>query len=511
MPKSDIDTSLFRRITLDTQHFNFPDVIAVEKDTLRGWIITPTNDAKLMQVTDDDKPELWSIAVTQAAPIFSVGWVENGELYLPITADMLVQGYVSQTVKLKRSKGDIRFATFRLMVSESVDNTGATGGEAKGIWEELKDKLDDGIAKVEHYRNETLISAQSAEQAKAESKECQRIACECASNAAEIAKNVGGFVDTAKVKAEEAEASAKLAKTSETNAKTSEDSAKTSETNAKTSEDSAKASETNAGTAAETASTKASEAETSANNASTSETNAKKSETNASGSAATAQTNAETATKQASDAATSASNAESSASAALSSASAAKGFADSAKAFAEGASASATSASESAAAAEASESNVAVIANNLQTVVNEAIDATEEARNASKAVQPDATKTSKGIVQIGEGLSVTEGVVSAEIPDVSGLADEEHTHEIADVNGLEKALEEAGNVKSVNGREGEVEVRELPEGGEAGQVLKRTAEGYEWQNDIDLTLYIKEDELKAIPEARVKEILEGAV
>jgi len=109
-----------------------------------------------------------------------------------------------------------------------------------------------------------------------------------ASNSASAASTSASNASTSETNAA---ASASAASTSETNAAASESAASTSETNAATSETNAATSESNAASSASAASTSASNAATSESNASTSETNAATSATNA----ATSETNAQTA------------------------------------------------------------------------------------------------------------------------------------------------------------------------------------------------------------------------
>jgi len=139
-------------------------------------------------------------------------------------------------------------------------------------------------------------------------------------NAASSATAASNSASAAATSETNASSSASAASTSASNASTSETNAATSETNAGNSATAAASSASSASTSASTATTKASEASTSATNAATSETNAATSETNAATSASAASTSesnaatsASTATTQASNAATSATNAATSA------------------------------------------------------------------------------------------------------------------------------------------------------------------------------------------------------
>ena len=136
--------------------------------------------------------------------------------------------------------------------------------------------------------------------------------------------------------------------------------------------------------------------------------------------------------------------------------------------------------------------------------------AAERAEHASQTVQPDATKTRKGIVQIGDGINIDGGVISVPAPDLSSKADKVHTHSTSDITGLDAALAEAGKVKSVNGQTGTVTIAAVPPGGKAGQVLKMTSTGYGWGTDNDtqpdLTPYAKAVDMTAGLDKKVDKV-----
>lgn len=221
--------------------------------------------------------------------------------------------------------------------------------------------------------------------------------------------------------------------------------------------------------------------------------------TAAKGSQDAAALSAQAADAKATAAINSANNAERASNSAGMAASSAFNNANAAKASADKAKASETNAASSASTAQ-------TIADNLQGTVTAAENATtrantaaERAEHASQTVQPDATKTRKGIVQIGEGINVTGGVISVSTPDLSSKADKAHKHSTSDINGLDAALAEAGKVKSVNGQTGTVTIAAVPSGGTAGQVLKKTPTGFDWDDDNDtqpdLTPYAKTADL----------------
>ncbi len=474
------DKTLYTPLTLDVQHVNFPDVIAVSRDTLRGWRVTPLNDGALLDLASGDKCELWSIGASQDVPVFSQGQVEGGKLILPILPEMLQDGYVTQTVVLKRASGTVRFGSFRLWVDGAVDDYGSTGGAGKSQWQDMLDKLNAAMAKAEHYRNEAETSASLAA-------ECQKRACECATKAegsktqaASSAQKAKSSADSAANSAGNARTSAAEAKASETAAKTSADTASSKATQAATSASKAKSSET----AAASSATKAKSSETAAAESSKS---AKLSADSAAQSKASAATSASTATTKAGEASQSASVAVDAKNAAVTAKGQAAASASAAKTSAGSASASATSAGQSKTAAETAKSKAQEIADSLQGTVDNANQAADRANAAAKKAdqaaqtsQPDATNTSKGIVQIGEGIEVTDGIISV---DLSGKSDKTHTHSISGVRGLDKALADAGKVKSVNGATGDVKINAVPGGGTTGQVLKKTSSGYGWGTD----------------------------
>lgn len=340
------DKTLYTPLTLDVQHINFPDVIAVSRDTLRGWQVTPLNDGALLDLVDGDTCELWSISASQDAPVFSEGQVQDGKLILPILPEMLQDGYVTQTVILKRATGTIRFGSFRLWVDEAVDDYGSTGGPGQSKWQDMLDKLTEAMAKSETYRNEAMTSASLAA-------DCQKKACECATKAEESKAQAAASAERAKTNADGADQYSKDAKASAEAAKVSESAAKTS---------------------AETASTKASEAATSASQAESSAASAATSSSQAGASAGEARASASTAASKADDAV-------SAANAAASNAAVAKSFSEAARSSA---SASATSAVE----AEAS-------ATTASTEAGKAESASTSAQESKTAAETSATAAGK--------------------------------------------------------------------------------------------------------------------
>lgn len=361
------DKTLYTPLTLDVQHINFPDVIAVSKDTLRGWQVTPLNDGALLDLVDGDACELWSISASQDAPVFSEGQVADGKLILPILPEMLQDGYVTQTVILKRATGTIRFGSFRLWVDGAVDDYGATGGAGQSKWQAMLDKLNAAMAKSETYRNDSMTSASLAA-------DCQKKACECATKAEES-------------KAQAEASAAQALKNAQGVDQYSKD--------AKASAEAAKASETAAQTSAETASAKAGEATTSASQAQSSATSAATYSSQAAASA-------DEASGSASTAASMADGAKIAANAAASSAVMAKDFSDAAQASASAsaksageAKASATTASTEAGKAESASTSAQESKTAAETSATEAGKSAGEAKTSARAAKASEEQAQK--------------------------------------------------------------------------------------------------------------------
>lgn len=486
------DLSFFHEITVDAHHYNFPDIISVQKDTLRGWIATPVANGALIKLQPTDEVELWSIAEAQKAPTKTNGSIENGKMILPVSAEMLHSGKVSQQIVLKRESGYIRFPAIRLLVNAAIDDAGADTEQGQGMWKKLYDQLNAAVAALDTYKAEAQLAVSQAQQHEEQARACQEQSCACAKEsqksataAGQSAAGVKADKDAAAKSATDAASSAAAAKTSETNAKTAETGAANSaaeasqsKVTAKASADSAKA---EAGKAAGSATTAGAQATTATNKAA----EAAASATAAKGSQDAAALSAQMADAKAVAASGSANTAERASNSAGIAASSAFSNANDAKASADKAKASETNAASSASTAQ-------TIADNLQGTVDAANQATtrantaaERAEQASQTVQPDATKTSKGIVQIGDGINIDGGVISVPAPDLSSKADKVHKHSTADITGLDAALNEAGKVKSVNGQTGDVTILAVPTGGTAGQVLKKTPTGFDWDDDDD--------------------------
>ena len=497
------DLSFFHEITVDAHHYNFPDIISVQKDTLRGWIATPVANDALIKLQPTDEVELWSIAEAQKAPIKTDGRIENGKMILPVSAEMLHSGKVSQQIVLKRESGYIRFPAIRLLIDAAIDDAGADTEQGQGMWKKLYDQLNAAVAALDTYKAEAQLAVSQAQQHEQQARACQEKSCACATEsqksataAGQSAAGVKADKDAAAKSATDAAASAAKAKTSEANAKASETAAANSAAEANQSKVAAKASadsaKADAGKAAGSATTAGAQATTATNKAA----EAAASATAAKGSQDAAALSAQMADAKAVAASGSANTAERASNSAGRAASSAFSNANEAKASADKAKTSETNAAGSANTAQG-------IADSLQGTVDAANQATtrantaaERAEHASQTVQPDATKTSKGIVQIGEGINVDGGVISVPAPDLSSKADKVHKHSTADITGLDAALAEAGKVKSVNGQTGTVTISAVPSGGTAGQVLKKMSTGsYGWGEDNDtqpdLTPYAK--------------------
>lgn len=502
------DLSFFHEITVDAHHYNFPDIISVQKDTLRGWIATPVANGALIKLQPTDEVELWSIAEAQKAPTKTNGSIENGKMILPVSAEMLHSGKVSQQIVLKRESGYIRFPAIRLLVDAAIDDAGADTEQGQGMWEKLYDQLNAAVAALDTYKAEAQLAVSQAQQHEEQARACQEQSCACATEsqksataAGQSAAGVKADKDAATKSATDAATSAAAAKTSETNAKSSETAAANSAAEASQSKEAAKASadsaKADAGKAAGSATTAGEQATTATNKAA----EAAASATAAKGSQDAAALSAQAADAKATAAIGSANTAERASNSAGVAATAAFNNANEAKASADKAKASETNAAGSASTAQ-------TIADNLQGTVTAAENATtrantaaERAEQASQTVQPDATKTRKGIVQIGDGIDVANGKISVPAPDLSGKADKEHKHSTADITGLDAALNEAGKVKSVNGQTGDVTILAVPTGGTVGQVLKKTSTGFGWGDDNDtqpdLTPYAKKADVTA--------------
>ena len=358
------------------------------------------------------------------------------------------------------------------------------------------------------------FAAQKAEELKTDTlTEIERIR----SSAEENLRTATAEVTDAKDAAEKAETNANEAVKKAQAAQTAAENAEAAATNAQSGANAAKDAAADSAISANEAKTAAKTAATSAGNAAAGAITAKEAALDAK---AASETSAKNAADAASKAAQSNNNAAKSASAAENSKTAAVEAEENAKAAQTDVNATkeqidtlvnqvrddAQSAGQAKTGAETAKAQAQTIADNLQGTVTAAENATsrantaaERAEHASQAVQPDATETRKGIVQIGDGINVDGGVISVPAPDLSSKADKAHKHTTADINGLDAALNEAGKVKSVNGQTGTVTIAAVPSGGTAGQVLKKTSTGYGWGDDDDtqpdLTPYAKTADL----------------
>lgn len=408
---------------------------------------------------------------------------------------------------------------------------GSDSNEEVNLFSQIVEATKTSAEKAKEYAMSALEAYTQTEQALRETKNCQTKACNCAQAAQEALalatqakKDAAAYATNAQTSADLAETSANAAEQSTADAAASAAAAKTSEANAKTNETAAENSAEEASKSKVAAKASADSAKTNADNAANSATTAGAQATTATNKAAEAAANA-TAAKGSQDAAAlSAQMADAKAVAASGSANTAERASNSAGIAATAAFDNANAAKSSADKAKASETNAAssastaqTIADNLQGTVTAAENATtrantaaERAEHASQTVQPDATKTRKGIVQIGDGINVDGGVISVPKPDLSSKADKAHKHSTADITGLDAALNEAGKVKSVNGQTGTVTIAAVPSGGTAGQVLKKTSTGYDWGTDNDtqpdLTPYAKTADVTASLDEKVDKV-----
>ena len=407
-------------------------------------------------------------------------------------------------------------------IRTQVEYTGMGGGSTgeSNIFTEIVEKAEKSAEDAKGYalsaleaytKSEQVLRAaeqanSQAQQHEQQARACQEKSCACATESQKSATAAGqsaagakGDKDAAAKSATDAAASAAAAKTSEANAKSSETAAANSAAEASQSKVAAKASADSAKTEAGKAAASAATAETQATTATNKAAEAAASATAAKGSQDAAALSAQAADAKATAAIGSANTAERASNSAGVAATAAFNNANEAKTSADKAKASETNAAGSASTAQ-------TIADNLQGTVDAANQATtrantaaERAEQAAQTVQPDATKTRKGIVQIGEGINIDSGVISVPAPDLSSKADKVHKHSTSDITGLDAALNEAGKVKSVNGQTGDVTILAVPTGGTVGQVLKKKSKGFGWGDDDDtqpdLTPYAKTADL----------------
>lgn len=369
------------------------------------------------------------------------------------------------------------------------------------------------------------FAAQKAEELKTDTlTEIERIR----SSAEENLRTATAEVTAAKEAAEKAETNAnkavKKAQAAQTAAENAEAAATDAQSGANAAKEAAGASAISANeakTAAETAATSAGNAAAGAITAKDAALDAKaaseisaKNAADAASKAAQSNTNAAKAASNAENSKTAAVQAEKNAKAAQTDVNATKTQIDT---LANQVSANAQSAGQAKTGAETAKAQAQTIADNLQGTVDAANQATirantaaERAEQASQTVQPDATKTRKGIVQIGDGIDIDSGVISVPTPDLSSKADKAHKHSTSDITGLDAALNEAGKVKSVNGQTGTVTIAAVPSGGTAGQVLKKTSTGYDWGTDNDtqpdLTPYAKKADVTADLDEKVDKV-----
>lgn len=524
------DLTFYKKIDLDIQHRNFADHTAVEADALRGFVVTPYNDREPLDLADVESAYMLNTAgVNEAAVYRSEGRVSDDKkrLEMPITPGTLGLGRNAFVVFIVKAGKQIAFPGFFIYCCSSLKNVIMPPTE----YDKMLEHIDEALAENKIILTEATAAKNAAEAAVTEAQKavtqaeqheqqaraCQEKSCACATESQKSATAAGQSAEGAKSdkdaaakSATDAAASAAAAKTSETNAKTAETGAANSAADANQSKEAAKASadsaRTEAGKAAGSAATAGAQATTATNKAA----EAAASATAAKGSQDAAALSAQMADAKAVAASGSANTAERASNSAGIAATAAFDNANAAKASADKAKASETNAAGSASTAQ-------TIADNLQGTVNAANQATtrantaaERAEHASQTVQPDATKTRKGIVQIGDGINIDGGVISVPAPDLSGKADKVHKHSTSDINGLDAALNEAGKVKSVNGQTGTVTIAAVPPGGKAGQVLKMTSTGYGWGTDNDtqpdLTPYAKAADMTAGLDKKVDKV-----
>lgn len=513
------DLTFYKKIDLDIQHRNFADHTAVEADALRGFVVTPYNDREPLDLADVESAYMLNTAgVNEAAVYRSEGRVsaDKKRLEMPITPGTLGLGRNAFVVFIVKAGKQIAFPGFFIYCCSSLKNVIMPPTE----YDKMLEHIDEALAENKIILTEATAAKNAAEAAVTEAqtavtqaqkheeqaRACQEQSCACAAESQKSATAAGQSAagaksdkDAAAKSATDAAASAKAAKTSETNAKTAETAAANSAADANQSKAAAKASadsaKAEAGKAAASATTAGAQATTATNKA----TEAAASATAAKGSQDAAALSAQMADAKAVAASGSANNAERASNSAGVAATAAFDNANDAKTSADKAKISETNAASSASTAQG-------IADSLQGTVTAAENATtrantaaERAEHASQTVQPDATKTRKGIVQIGDGINIDGGVISVPAPDLSGKADKAHKHSTSDINGLDAALNEAVKVKSVNGQTGDVTILAVPTGGTVGQVLKKKSKGFGWEDDDDtqpdLTPYAKTADL----------------
>ena len=513
------DLTFYKKIDLDIQHRNFADHTAVEADALRGFVVTPYNDREPLDLADVESAYMLNTAgVNEAAVYRSEGRVSDDKkrLEMPITPGTLGLGRNAFVIFIVKAGKQIAFPGFFIYCCSSLKNIIMPPTE----YDKMLEHIDEALAEnkiilteataakkaAEAAVTEAQKAVTQAEQHEAQARVCQEQSCACATESQKSATAAGQSAEGAKSdkdaaakSATDAAASATAAKTSETNAKTAETAAANSAADAnqskaaaKASADSAKAEAGKAAASATTAGTQATTATNKAAEAAASATAAKGSQDAAALSAQMADAKAVAASGSANTAQRASNSAGIAASSAFNNANEAKASADKAKVSETG--------------AETAKAQAQTIADNLQGTVDAANQATtrantaaERAEQAAQTVQPDATKTRKGIVQIGDGINIDDGVISVPTPDLSSKADKEHTHSTADITGLDAALNEAGKVKSVNGQTGDVTILAVPTGGTAGQVLKKMSKGFGWGDDNDtqpdLTPYAKTADL----------------
>jgi|GEM_PF-5718298 len=361
---------------------------------------------------------------------------------------------------------------------------------------EKQEILDFAAQKAEELKTDTLTEI---ERIRSSAEENLRTATAEVTAAKEAAEKAETNANEAVKKAQAAQTAAENAEAAATNAQSGANAAKDAAADSAISANEAKTAAKTAATSAGNAAAGAITAKEAALDAKAASETSAKNAADAASKAAQSNTNAAKAASDAENSKTAAVQAEENAKAAQTDVNATKTQIDT---LANQVSANAQSAGQAKTGAETAKAQAQTIADNLQGTVTAAENATtrantaaERAEHASQTVQPDATKTRKGIVQIGDGINVDGGVISVPKPDLSSKADKVHKHSTADITGLDAALNEAGKVKSVNGQTGTVTIAAVPAGGTTGQVLKKTSTGYDWGTDNDtqpdLTPYAK--------------------
>lgn len=134
---------VFPEIILDLHRQNYSSYIAVEKDSMRGWQVTPQQNGAPLDL-QGFTAEFWSFGEGAERPYKSTCTISNGKINCPLTPNMLPVGRCSMQLRITKAGSTLRFPAFKVYVTEALDNVnpGGGAGEDSGRWDVLLQRID---------------------------------------------------------------------------------------------------------------------------------------------------------------------------------------------------------------------------------------------------------------------------------------------------------------------------------------------------------------------------------